>query len=660
MAEVATHPTGEELAAFVAGRLSSARQRLLERHIENCGECCRRLETLPEDTLVERLRTPHAELPTPSIPEPPTRRFVALDESIPPELVDHPRYRVIRSIGGGGMGQVFLAEHRIMERPVVLKIVRRELLTDPFAVKRFRIEVKAAAQLGHPNIVHAHDADQAGELHFLVMEFVEGTSLSKAVARHGPLPLVNACNYIRQAAQGLAHAHQKGMVHRDIKPQNLMLTPAGQVKILDFGLAQFAREAALHDPTTASPATAEHSGTIVTEAGTVFGTPDYMAPEQAKSARDVDIRADIYSLGCTLYFLLTGKPPFPAGTSLDKINAHRSRPFPPLTGTRDSIPPELAVILEKMTAKEPLERYATPTEIAQALAPLARSSKSKSVGPVAPAASFPTPASTTASPFDSPSITVAKGHSHRRSPNPARNRRALLAAGVAAIAVAGLGAWQFGPFRDSTKPDAALPKPSTTPVAAAPAPPRPPKILFFVPQGFAAGDFHKVRDALLAAGAEVQIAACGNCKPSDFRFQPGFPSPEVVPDYLLQSEMPRIADFDALYLPGGQVINYKQPGPVRDRIANLVQEFALAGKPVAALGTGQGFFAMFGTLRGRSGSPNYEIAKVFSDYIEKPRKTPVTVDGPFITAVDDSATDEFTRTLLAEIRTRQAKSQKSP
>jgi len=145
MAEVATHPTGEELAAFAAGRLPAARQRVLERHIEQCGECCRRLESLPEDTLVERLRTPHDDGPTPSLPEPPTRRMVVLDESIPTELADHPRYRVIRSIGGGGMGQVFLAEHRIMERPVVLKIVRRELLADPFAVKTESFVVKKDA-----------------------------------------------------------------------------------------------------------------------------------------------------------------------------------------------------------------------------------------------------------------------------------------------------------------------------------------------------------------------------------------------------------------------------------------------------------------------------------------------------------------------------------
>src|SRR5262249_36597550 len=151
-------------------------------------------------------------------------------------------------------------------------------------VERFRREVKAAARLAHPNIVTAHDAEQAGDVHFLVMEFVEGVSLARLVEGRGPLPLAHACHYARQVAQGLQHACERGMVHRDIKPQNLMLTPHGQVKILDFGLARFASET---DPPDGPPTTPAGHG--LTTADTVLGTPDYIAPEQTRSSRDVDI-----------------------------------------------------------------------------------------------------------------------------------------------------------------------------------------------------------------------------------------------------------------------------------------------------------------------------------------------------------------------------------
>src|SRR5262249_45758756 len=157
----------------------------------------------------------------------------------PPGLADHPRYRVLELLGSGGMGAVYRAEHRRMERQVALKGMNPALMTRPAMVERFQREVKAAARLTHPNIVTAHDADQAGDAHFLVMEFVEGLSLAQQVQRQGPLPVPQACAYVRQAALGLQHAFERGMVHRDIKPHNLMLTAGGHVKILDFGLARF-------------------------------------------------------------------------------------------------------------------------------------------------------------------------------------------------------------------------------------------------------------------------------------------------------------------------------------------------------------------------------------------------------------------------------------
>jgi serine/threonine protein kinase len=222
---------------------------------------------------------------------------------VPPELLDHPRYRVVRLLGQGGMGAVYLAEHRVMERPVALKVMRADLVRDDAAVDRFRREVRAAAKLSHANIVTAYDADQVGALHFLVMEYVEGKDLARRLAVAGPLPVAEACSHIRQAAQGLQHAFEQGMIHRDIKPHNLMLAPGGtnepfgRVKILDFGLARFANA-------TSSAQTAS---------GMILGTVDFMAPEQADDARTVDIRADIYSLGCSLYYLLTAGCRSPTG-----------------------------------------------------------------------------------------------------------------------------------------------------------------------------------------------------------------------------------------------------------------------------------------------------------------------------------------------------------
>jgi serine/threonine protein kinase len=183
-----------------------------------------------------------------------------------------------------------------MERPVAIKVISKSVLDHPEALARFQGEVKAAARLQHPNTVAAYDTEQVGDLHMLVMEYVEGIDLAKVLEKKGPLPVAHACHYIRQAALGLQHAFEQGMVHRDIKPQNLMRTPRGQVKILDFGLARMARE--------------RKCGRGLTQVGAFMGTPEFVAPEQANDAHTADTRADIYSLGCTLYCLLAGRPPF--------------------------------------------------------------------------------------------------------------------------------------------------------------------------------------------------------------------------------------------------------------------------------------------------------------------------------------------------------------
>jgi predicted Ser/Thr protein kinase len=235
---VADHPTPVQLRAFGEGKLEPAAFAAVEEHVAACLSCCRALESVPPDSFVGRLKVAERAAFATTCDGPAATLIEVA--GVPPELADHPRYRVLALLGQGGMGAVYKAEHRRMDRPVALKVINPGLLTNPATVSRFQHEVRAAARLAHPNIVTAYDADQAGDLHFLVMEYVEGKSLADVVQERGPLPASEACEYVRQAALGLQHAHERGMVHRDVKPQNLMVTPSGTVKILDFGLARFA------------------------------------------------------------------------------------------------------------------------------------------------------------------------------------------------------------------------------------------------------------------------------------------------------------------------------------------------------------------------------------------------------------------------------------
>jgi WD40 repeat protein len=350
------HPSAEQLPAFALGLLDPEQTAAVERHVAGCDSCCLALQAVPDDGLVRRLRQA-ASTRSDGLPHPAATLSLSGTPApaLPPELAAHPRYQVEKLLGVGGMGAVYRAYHRVMGRPVALKVINQILTTKPAMVERFAREGKAAARLSHPNIVTAFDAEQAGPTHFLVMEYVEGTDLGRLVAEQGPLAVDRACDYVRQAALGLQHAFENGMVHRDVKPHNLMLTPGGQVKILDFGLARFASEAASEAGVTAS--------------GTVLGTVDYIAPEQADNAHQADIRADIYSLGCTLYHLLAGRPPFPTGTPIQKVMAHIEKEPPPLTEHRNDLPEELMLVLERMMAKDPARRYQTPAAVAEALRP---------------------------------------------------------------------------------------------------------------------------------------------------------------------------------------------------------------------------------------------------------------------------------------------------
>ncbi len=269
------------------------------------------------------------------------------------------KYKLLERIGRGGMAMVFLCEHQVMKRLVAVKILPTAHGQDRELLGRFHREARALSQLRHPNIVGAYDVDRADKVHFLVMEYIDGGDLDLIVERGGPMAWVRAANYIRQASHGLQHAHECGLVHRDVKPGNLLLDRAGTVKLLDLGLARIFHEST-DDLTTGR------------DSKTLLGTVDYLAPEQALNSHDVDIRADIYGLGATFYFLLTGKGLFEDGTVAQKLSWHLHRPPHPIGDLRPDVPADLIAIIDKMLAKRPEDRHQTPEEVDQALEPWTR------------------------------------------------------------------------------------------------------------------------------------------------------------------------------------------------------------------------------------------------------------------------------------------------
>ncbi len=263
------------------------------------------------------------------------------------------RYKLIDLLGRGGMGSVFAAEQQGIGRRVALKIISKQNGRDPEQLERFLAEARRIAALDHPNIVRAFDVDHEGERYFLVLEYVEGRDLQQIVESDGPLDVERAVRYVRQAAAGLAHAHERKMIHCDIKPANLIVGEKDAVKILDMGMARLV----------------EDGGRSSDSNENIVGTIDYISPEQALEAEDLDHRTDVYSLGCTLYFLLTSRPPFGEGTLAQRIMKHQTQAPRPISESRSGVPDELAEVCMKMMAKKPEDRLQTAAEVAQALAP---------------------------------------------------------------------------------------------------------------------------------------------------------------------------------------------------------------------------------------------------------------------------------------------------
>ncbi|HKB00978.1 MAG TPA: protein kinase [Gemmataceae bacterium] len=575
-ATLTAHPDADRLAAFVHGRLATPDRAAVERHVADCADCCRVLMAVPDDALCERLR------------EADTARLGATADvrqagDIPPELGDHPRYRVVQFLGSGGMGAVYRAEHRRMERPVALKVIHRDLVARPGAVDRFRQEVKAAGRLSHPNIVTAHDADEAGGLHFLVMEFVEGMSLAQLVRDRGRLPPKAASGIVRQAALGLQHAHEQGMVHRDVKPQNLMLTPGGRVKILDFGLARFAREAAPPDDTLPDGPTGPDSLTCT---GSVLGTPDFIAPEQARDSSTVDGRADVYSLGCTLYYLLTARVPFPGATAAEMLAAHdRGQPDPLPAGCE--LPPGLPAVVMKMMARDPADRYPTPVAAAEALAPFAR-------GETGPAADEPV--------------------DHRRS----WPRWMAMAGGVAILALVAA----FVPWNGRS------PAGSVDPVLSSPLAPR--TVLIVLPGEYEPVNYQPIRDGLeRQGGLQIRVASFADEPVRPVAWSPG---PEFRPELTVGPNL-KIEDFAAVVFPGGHYWEHQKLQPDRfAHIGRFIHGMFAARKCVAGFDEGVSVIAANNLLGGRRATAIDAIRARHPLAAQWDLNGPVVEDGGLVTA----------------------------
>src|SRR3954453_3770575 len=273
-------------------------------------------------------------------------------------------------IGGGGMGAVFRAWDTNLHRSVAVKVLSQRQGGDGDSQRRFQIEARSAARLDHPNIARAHYVGEDRGVQYIVFEYIDGTNLRDLVYESGPMQVGDALNITLQIAGALAHSWEREVVHRDIKPSNILLTPDGQAKLVDMGLARLEFLGQTQHDETAS--------------GVTLGTFDYISPEQARNPRDADIRSDIYSLGCTLFFMLAGRAPFPEGNVLQKLLAHQSEPAPDVREFRPDVPDMLASVVATMLAKNPEERFQTPLDLAAAL-----TSCVEQLGLAPPAAALP-------------------------------------------------------------------------------------------------------------------------------------------------------------------------------------------------------------------------------------------------------------------------------
>lgn len=443
-ADVSICPVPRLLERLLAEQLDGSDRYAVEAHVERCSSCQERLDELVgamPDFSASRVGTRSA-----YDANEPGENFLARLKR-PPQTEDTSaaaaleyrrlgQYEILATIGAGGMGTVYKARHVELDKFVALKVLPADRVSEA-SEARFKQEIRAMGRLEHTNIVAAYDAGEQSGVRYLVMAYVDGIDLARLVERHGPIPINDACELARQSAVGLQHAFERGLVHRDIKPQNLMLARDGTVKVLDLGLARPFGDVAAES---------------LTAAGTMLGTADYLAPEQWDSPQTADIRADIYGLGCTLFHLLAGKPPFAAPncrTVLKKMQAHQQTPPPAIASVRPEAPAELAVIMERMLAKNPADRFDSPAEVAEALRPFAeRADLIRLLG--TDTANSPTASFAAATPgpakWDTPTDRV-----NLAQPVPASRRNRFPFFAIAGLALLALAAILIGPHLWTTR-----------------------------------------------------------------------------------------------------------------------------------------------------------------------------------------------------------------
>lgn len=683
-----SHPTAEQLVAFGQGRLSTDDAAHVEMHLEHCSTCCKAISNVTcDDELARLAREVHAqrEISTSSgLSEAVTQiepysssRMIESDrnqhnpghqtaaenfdkELIPVQLQNHPRYRLIRILGRGGMGVVWLAEHLIMRRLVALKVMGSKFTAGRAAVERFQLEVRAAARLKHPNIVTAFDAEQAGDLHFLVMEYVEGLSLAEYVRKHGSLSMNAALDVIQQTCSGLGHAHRNGMIHRDIKPQNLMFDGASVVRILDFGLAK------LTIPEGPVSHTAE-TELQLTSVGMVLGTPDYMAPEQAIDASSADARSDIYSLGCTWFFLLTGKAPF-EGLSFEQMltGGVRNR-IAALKKTRSESMLGTLQLMARMTAEQPEDRPQSIEDVIRAIDEIRNiRQKTKAQKPeITEARRWPD--RTGANQPDAPqrrdstrSVDVPDRHSTQEvatTTPPAKTRlkprhKWMAITGIfVLLLITGVLATNNGVFQatdeasqgdsaGTSPPDSALIR-SAPPVNPSQTSRR--RILFIVPASdFYWPDIGPLTQLLRDNGCEVVWSSWSSKatvlnKPQD-----------TVPNLLLFNDV-NTDDYDALIIGGGEgLIPLTKEDDVADEAERITVQMHKARKPIIALVAGPMVLAKMKLLDGVKATGVPPIHNLVRDnYGVELTGNSVEVSGQMITGRDN--TEPVVRQLVGEI-----------
>ncbi|MCP4784226.1 MAG: protein kinase [Fuerstiella sp.] len=620
-AQTADHPTAAQLSDFVLGRLAMDTSDRVVQHIESCQSCCESLQGIPDDHMVHLARAAvqpvrHADTGMTGIAD--TNPDAAANQrpvDVMARLSDHPRYRILEPLGAGGMGEVFKAEHRLMDRTVAVKVIRGEFMTSPTAVSRFRTEVRAASRLSHPNIVTVHDAEQAGDMHLLVMEYVEGISLDRLVEKRGPLSSAKATEAVRSVALGLQHAHEHRLVHRDIKPQNLITTPDNNVKILDFGLARFI---------TMTPEESEPQESVgITAANLALGTPDYIAPEQADNARSADIRADIYSLGCTFYFLLTGRPPFPTGSHLQKISSHMLLEPTPLAEADRSIPPGVNAIVRKMMAKSVSDRFQTPSEVVAAIDELEIA--------------------------ESPS--VISQYDSRRPNTSAAQLPGRVVVGVLlllAVVAGGYGVSGLWPAAtdETTDPNGHVAGrqeeskfPDKTGLTGLPRIDGM-QVLFVMPQQTYYPDYVPVRRILEAQGGDIKTASPGlSITPTED--DPGQP---FQADLLISDVDPEA--FDAVVFVGGQMEGLDDEAPANVHIRRILAVMDDDHRVVAGICLGMIALSDAAYFEGHSIAALEQIQHEFTLRRATPSRDDVVTSGRLITAADADFAEQFAETIV--------------